>query len=77
MSHLVWAAPSFLDQDRNHLIMVFSGSRVDWESATDLRQEWVSPCLEKFLHTGEVTLLAGEVERCGFYSVPYVEVWFV
>ena len=77
MSHLVCVAPAFLNEDPNHLIMVVTGSLVDGEIAILIRQEWVSPCSQKFLHTGEVTLLAGEVERCGFHFVPYVEVCFV
>ena len=66
VAHLVWAAPALLDQDPNRLIMVVIGSQVDWKSALNLGQHWVSLCLKKFLHTGEVTLLTGEVERCEF-----------
>ena len=77
MSHLVWAASTLLNKDQNHRIMVILSSKVDWQSPLSIRQEWVSPCLKKFLHTGEVTLLAGEVERCGFCSVSYVDIWLV
>ena len=52
MSHLVWAAPALLDQDRNHLIMVFRGSKVYWKKTLMIRQECVSPYLKKFLYTG-------------------------
>ena len=45
VSHLVWAAPAFLDQDPHHLIMVVLGSKVDWKTTIMLRQEWVSSCL--------------------------------
>ena len=77
VSHLVWAASALLGKDPNHLIMVFNGSQVDWKKAINIRQHWVSPCLQKFLHTGEVTLLAGKVERGGFYSVPAVDICLV
>ena len=72
VSHLVWAAPALLDQDLHHIRMVFSGSHVYWKSTTVLRQQWVSPVLQKFFHKGRVACLslAGEVERRESCSVP-------
>ena len=31
VSHLVWAASAFLNQDPHHLVMVVFGSHVDWK----------------------------------------------
>ena len=70
VSYLVWAAPALLDQDLRHLRMVSLGSPVYWNRTTIFRQQWVSPCLKKCHHKGKVTLLAGHVQRCGFYFVP-------
>ena len=67
VSHLVQTAPALVNQDPHHIPVIVTSSQMYWKTTKLSRQQWVSPCLYQCNNRSMVTLLAGEVERCGFY----------